>query len=205
MASKTIGQVIAEGGLKRFMDRRLIKALAHPVREHILAVLNERVASPSEIGKEIGLSVETFHHHIEVLEEFGCIERVKTMPRRGATEHFYRASMNFLIDDSQWEEFPETLKSAVSANITQEIFGDVLIALRNETFDSRRDRHASWLPVYLDEQGLQEQLLLLNETLDRSIAIHESSARRLATTGERGTRWTTGILGFEMPSPATTR
>jgi len=110
MADKTIKQVIAEGRLKRFIDRRLIKALGHPIREHILAVCNERIASATEIGKEIGLEVERFHHHVEVLEECGCIEKVESKPRRGANEHFYRAKMTALFDDRAYRQLPASLK-----------------------------------------------------------------------------------------------
>lgn len=203
MARRTIGQVIAEGRLKRFMDRRLIRALGHPVREHILAVLNERVASPTEIGKEIGLGVESFYHHIEVLEEFGCIERVGSKQRRGAKEHFYRAKTCLLIDESEWEKVPPTLKSDLSTHNIRAIFDDVLCAIRGRTFEARKGRHVTWLPGYLDEQGWQEQLALLDETLERSLDIHERSTARLAETGEPGRPGTIAILGFEMPGPGT--
>ena len=64
--------------LKTFFDRRLIEALGHPVREHILAVLNERIASASEIAEELGADVSSFYHHVEELEKLECIERVAT-------------------------------------------------------------------------------------------------------------------------------
>lgn len=76
MAARSVKDVIAGGKLKTFIDRRLIKALAHPLREHCLAVFNERVASTSDIGREIDLDVPAFYHHVEVLEELGCVERV---------------------------------------------------------------------------------------------------------------------------------
>jgi len=57
--------------LKSFVDRRLIEALRHEVREHILAVLNERVASTVEIGDEIELDVTAFYKQVQILEELG--------------------------------------------------------------------------------------------------------------------------------------
>lgn len=204
MAEKTIAQVIAEGRLKRFMDRRLIKALGHPVREHILAVLNERIASPKEIGEEIGLEVEDFYHHFEVLEELDCIECVDAKQRRGATEHFFQATSGLVFDDGAWARLPKTLKSDLSANMVKPIFDDVVEAMRRQTFDAREDRHTSWMPAYLDEQGWREELELLNETLRRALEIRKHSARRLVETGERGTPATVAILGFEMPGSRTT-
>jgi DNA-binding transcriptional ArsR family regulator len=199
MRDKTIGDVIAEGRLRTFMDPRLIKALGHPLREHILMVLNERVASPKEIGRELGLEVEDFFHHFEVLEELGFAERVETRRRRGATEHFFRASAGILFDDPEWAGLPETVKSDLSADLIKPIFDDVAAAIEDETFDARDDRHTSRLPAYLDEQGWCEMLALLKETLWGAMDIRRRSARRLAKRGEPGTPATVAILGFETP------
>lgn len=57
MKGKSMRELSEGKDLKTFMDRRLIRALGHPVREHILAVLNERIASSKEIGDEIGADV----------------------------------------------------------------------------------------------------------------------------------------------------
>jgi DNA-binding transcriptional ArsR family regulator len=68
MRGKSMQEVSESDELKTFFDRRLIEALGHPVREHILAVLNERIASASEIGEEIGADVSSFYHHVEARE-----------------------------------------------------------------------------------------------------------------------------------------
>ena len=69
--------------LKSFFDRRMIFALGHPIRQHILAVLNEREASTVEIGDEIELDVTAFHSHVEVLEENGPHRRGLEEARAG--------------------------------------------------------------------------------------------------------------------------
>ena len=66
--------------------------MGHPVRNDALSILNERVASPNEISKELGQSVGHVSYHIKVLKECECIELVDTAPRRGAMEHYYRAT-----------------------------------------------------------------------------------------------------------------
>jgi len=169
MVKKTIGQVVEEGRLKRFVDPRLIKALGHPVREHILAVLNERVASPAEIGKEIGLSVEDFYHHVEVLEELGCIEIVGTRRRRGAHEHFFRARTTLFAGDPEWE-----------------------LPAGTQRLDLGVDH-------LLDTRGWREQLALLNPSLDRSLGTHKRSASRIANGGGRAEPGAIAILSFETP------
>ena len=82
---------------KKFIDQRLIKALAHPLRSDILAILNERVASPNELSQQLGEGLSQVSYHVKVLREFDCIELVKTEPRRGAVEHFYRAIKRSLL------------------------------------------------------------------------------------------------------------
>src|SRR4051812_38057573 len=129
--------------LKTFFDRRLTEALGHPVREHILAVLNERIASASEIGEELGADVSSFYHHVEELEKLGCIERVKTKRRRGAREHFFRAKRTVFFDDEAWRRMPASLREDVEVSSLQLLFDDVLGALSTGTLDARDDRHVS--------------------------------------------------------------
>ncbi len=54
---------------KRKLDQRLIKALAHPLRVEILAILNERVASPNELAKGLGEGLSQVSYHVKVPHE----------------------------------------------------------------------------------------------------------------------------------------
>lgn len=91
-AGKSMRELSEWDKLKTFFDPRLIKAISHPVRAHILAVLNERIASGREIGEELGADVSSFYHHIELLEKLGCIERVASRQRRGRRSISFRPS-----------------------------------------------------------------------------------------------------------------
>ena len=73
------------------VDIRLMKALAHKERVEILSILSEREASPSELSEVIKASLSKIAYHVKVLKDFDLIELVRTAPRRGAVEHFYRA------------------------------------------------------------------------------------------------------------------
>jgi DNA-binding transcriptional ArsR family regulator len=185
--------------LKTFIDRRLIKALGHPVREHILAVLNERVASGREIGEELGADVSSFYHHIELLEELGCIERVESRRRRGATEHFFRAKQTLFFDDEAWRELPKSFKDDFVASSLRFLIDDVTRALGEGTFNARDDRHASWTPVSLDAQGWNEVMDLMDQALARVGAIREAATLRLARDASPQINVTVGLLAFETP------
>jgi DNA-binding transcriptional ArsR family regulator len=184
--------------LKTFFDRRLIKALGHPVREHILAVLNERIASAREISDEIGADVSSFYHHIEELEELDCIERVESRRRRGATEHFFRAKRTLFFDDEAWRAMPASLREDLAASSLQLLFDDVVRALEAGTLEVRDDRHVSWMPSAFDARGWEEATELMNQTLDGLRAIREAAAARLAL-GAPSIEATMALLAFETP------
>jgi DNA-binding transcriptional ArsR family regulator len=188
--------------LKTFFDRRLIEALGHPVREHILAVLNERVASASEIGEELGADVSSFYHHVEELEKAGCIERVKSQQRRGGREHFFQAKTSVFFDDAAWQRLPGTVKSDQAAGSLQFLIDDIVAAVQEETLNARDDRHVSWTPGFFDEQGWKEAVGVMNVALENLCSIREAAALRLSESGERGMPATLAMLAFETPSPA---
>ena len=179
------------------VDQRLVKALAHPLRVEILTILNERMASPNELSKELEEGLSQVSYHVKVLKDFECIEMVKTEPRRGAVEHYYRATSRAFLTDSDWQSLPESVKPGVSASSIQMIVDDVVGALTGGTFDARDDRHLSWTPGVVDEQGWDEAVDLANETLDRILAIQAGSAKRLAKSGEEGIPSTMVVMNFQ--------
>jgi DNA-binding transcriptional ArsR family regulator len=100
------------------LDRRLIRALGHPVRVRALEVLNVRVASPSELAKELGEPLGNVAYHVKILEENDAIELVRTAPVRGALEHFYRAKVRpwfdtVELDDAAYDEIVQMLDRVV--------------------------------------------------------------------------------------------
>ena len=199
MAGKSMREVSEWDELKTFFDRRLIEALGHPVREHILAVLNERIASAREIGEELGADVSSFYHHVEELERLGCIERVMTKRRRGANEHFFQAKRTVFFSDEDWLRIPATMRADLAARFIQAIIDDATVALRSGTLTRRGDEHVSWTPADFDEAGWVEATELMTQTLGRLTAIQKKSADRLARNGGQRVSGTIGILAFETP------
>lgn len=183
--------------LKTFFDHRLIEALGHPVREHILAVLNERIASAREIGEELGADVSSFYHHVEELERLECIERVATKRRRGANEHFFRARRTVFFSDEDWRRMPDSLREDVAVSSLQLLFDDVLEALSTGMLDARDDRHVSWTPGSFDAQGWNEAMDLMNRTLDQLGQIQDAAEIRLARGASPEISATMAILAFE--------
>jgi DNA-binding transcriptional ArsR family regulator len=183
------------------VDQRLVKALAHPLRVQILMILNERMASPNELSKELEEGLSQVSYHVKVLKDFECIEMVKTEPRRGAVEHYYRATARAFFTDTEYQHLPDSIKPGATAAVMRMMMEDVSSALEGGTFTARDDMHLSWTPGVVDEQGWEESVALVNETLERAIAIHAGSAKRLAKSSEEGIPTTVVLMNFEGVSP----
>ncbi len=185
------------------IDSRAIKALGHPARLDALRLFNERdLASPNEIAKAIGMDVNRLAHHIRVLKECDCIELVKTEPRRGAIEHFYRATKRANVTQEIAKALPKSMREGITAEMVTAIFERITAAVEADTFDQRDDRHVSWMPLTLDEEGWQAFVELKANQLQREMEIEAESRERMAQSQEPAIKATTVNMLFEMPGQA---
>jgi hypothetical protein len=185
----------------RSIDELVAHVVKHPIRIDALAVFNERVASPNEIANLLEENVSKVGHHVKELHEAGCIELVDTKQRRGAVEHFYRASLRPNISDAEWAKLSESARREISALVFQTIVAEVLGSLRAGKFDARPNRHLSWRVLSLDERGWAE---LVEEQADSLHEIEEIQARadaRLAESGETGFSAIAATMSFERAYP----
>ena len=178
-------------------DSTLLKALAHPVRARALTVLNQRVASPSELASEQGEAVGYVAYHVRVLHELGLIELVDTRQVRGATEHFYRGSVRPYLSDEFWSRLPEDARNGISVAGLDVLNKAIKQAFEAGTFDARTDRHLSNVTLELDEDGWRRANALLNSCLEELMRIGAECESR---DGEPKIRATFGLMGFESPS-----
>jgi DNA-binding transcriptional ArsR family regulator len=181
------------------VDPRLAKALSHPLRAHILAILNDRVASPNEIAEHLEERLPNVSYHVRALLDLECIELVKTTQRRGAVEHYYRAIQRPFFSDRDWKRLPQSGRQAVSDVGLQLVWKDVSQAVRAGTFDARTDRYLARSPLVLDEQGWNELNAHLGDVLDAAMRIAAESADRLAKADGRGFPTKLVLMHFESP------
>ncbi|MEX2448269.1 MAG: winged helix-turn-helix domain-containing protein [Solirubrobacterales bacterium] len=180
----------------------LVKALAHELRVEILTILNERMASPNELSKELGEGLSQVSYHVKVLKDYKCITQVKTVPRRGAVEHYYRATSRPYLSDRDWLQLPASVREGMSADLVQMVIDDASDALEAETLDAHKNRHMSRTPMQLDEKGWDDIGELLTSTLDAVMKIQTDSSTRLAKSDEEGIHAVVALLGIEMPAKA---
>lgn len=190
----------AKATSREVVDQQLIKALAHPVRAQALSILNERVASPNEIAKELEQGVGHVSYHINVLKQCECIELVGTEPRRGAVEHYYRATTRIFLDDEEWRRLPASVRPGMSASLLQNVVDDAGTALSSGTFDAREDRHLAWTKMIVDEKGWDDLNAAMADALARVIEIQNDSAARLREAGETGFQVSAVTMAYETPA-----
>jgi DNA-binding transcriptional ArsR family regulator len=73
-------------------DYEILKAVGHPLRRQMLAILATGEASAKEIAQQMGMALPNVSYHVAVLRDLGLLELVRETPRRGAIERHYRAS-----------------------------------------------------------------------------------------------------------------
>ncbi len=179
---------------------RLLKALAHPTRLHLLGMLSHREqVSPAEYSRLRLEPVSNVAYHFRALEKLGCIEIVNTRKVRGSTEHYYRRAGGVVFDDDTWLEMPDEARQIVAATIVRDLVGRVTQALQAGTFTARKDVHVTWRPVNLDELGWTEIASVLDVAFNGIAEAEVNAAKRLAKTGEDAMVATVGLLGFESP------
>jgi len=169
------------------LDARLVKMLAHPLRVRILAILEQRVASPSEIAQELDASLGVVSYHVRRLEALGMIKLVRKTPRRGAIEHYYRADAKHHIPDDAWAKVPTIVKQAMAGATLGEI-GSQVNAAASEGGFTRDDAHMSLTKVVLDEKGWREISRELARALERIDRINAESLERLRKGDHEGER-----------------
>jgi DNA-binding transcriptional ArsR family regulator len=182
------------------ITQQLAKALAHPLRVRILTSLNRGISSPNQLSQELDEPLGNVSYHVKTLLEYDCVELVKTEPRRGAVEHFYRATERAFFSDADWAKIPASARKGIDGVILEAIGQDATAAMLEGTIDSRTDTHISRTPLNLDEAGWKQLSKLLAETLESAMKIGEESATRLADDGAEGIGSTLSLLHFEVPA-----
>jgi predicted ArsR family transcriptional regulator len=190
---------------KEGVEQVVAKAFAHPLRVQILVILNEKIASPNMLAQQLDQSLNLVAYHVRVLEKYDCIELVDTKQRRGATEHFYRATRRQFLTDSEWARLPKSLRPGLSSAMLKTAFDDVEEALNENTFDELDDRHLSRTPMVVDRKGWEDAAEVLAETLERLIAIQGEATSRMGESGDEGFHSKVLMIHFKSPDNAETQ
>src|SRR3954462_15427625 len=159
------------------LDEGLLRAISHPLRHRLLGMLDGRTASPNQLARELDLPLGRVSYHIRLLSDLGAIELVRTEPRRGALEHFYRAVTTVWFSEADWQKLPRSARRGILGQNLQHIFASVTAAADGGGFDNSSSVVLR-APLELDEQGLEELSGLFRGSIRRAGEITPRAAER---------------------------
>jgi DNA-binding transcriptional ArsR family regulator len=166
-------------------DPRLVKALAHPLRVQILGVLEERVASPSDLAEQLGAPLGNVSYHVRTLADLGLLKLVRRRTRRGAVEHYYQALGRATVSNRAWSQVPSVVRRSMVGVALEQAVEDAASAASSGGFDGEESsvtRHS----LTLDQSGVREACDALAKLHDELAAIQERCGERLQGGADGG-------------------
>jgi len=182
---------------RELVDIRLMKALSNRDRVQVLSVLCEKEASPNELSEYLNTALGKVSYHVKVLKDFKLIELVRTEPRRGAVEHFYRAKQRAIFPEALWKNIPQAMRKGITRDVMGDALDDIGAAAAAGTFDAREEFHLSWTPSLLDAKAWSKLMKALIAFVDLVLETQAEASQRLAESGEDGIPTTFALFGFE--------
>jgi DNA-binding transcriptional ArsR family regulator len=184
-------------------DPRFVKAMSHPMRVRILAMLDERKASPNQLAGWLGASLGTVAYHVRTLLSLGLIELVDETRVRGAVEHHYRAKPRPGLTAEGWREASPVARQAAVGS-TLEVMGEYArVSAAAGGFD-RSDARLRRALLTLDEKGFVQLSKACDKLLEQVEKIETQAAKRLGSKPEGEIEAGLGVLLFEaarLPEP----
>jgi DNA-binding transcriptional ArsR family regulator len=165
--------------IKNIDDPRYVKAMSHPLRVRILAMLDERKASPNQLAGWLGASLGTVAYHVRTLEQLGLIELVDETRVRGAVEHHYRARARPNVTAEGWAQAPPIAKQAAVGSSLDVIAEYARASAASGGFD-RDDAQLRRALVKLDARGFTQLSKAVDKLLEQAEKIEASAAERIA-------------------------
>lgn len=174
--SKDVGPTQDEAAV----DVKLMKALAHPVRQRILQELTRsEEASPSQIAQTIGEPLTNVGYHARVLVKCDAIELVRTEVVGSSVEHFYRSRVRAVFDEDSWRNIPENVRESLLDQAFQQIWHNVRAAAKSDGLKDLRTA-AAWNALKLDDEAFVEVSRMVGDLMETAIALQIGAEQRLA-------------------------
>jgi DNA-binding transcriptional ArsR family regulator len=181
------------------LDGRLAHALSHPTRTEIIALLSDRVASPSELAKIMGVELSSVSYHTKELLKLGCVEVVDKEQVRGAMKTRYRATTRMLLDTKDWESLSKETRVGISINALNEVINRATGAVEAGTFDRRSNRSLVTMKLDADEQAWTRIQEIVRAAYEQISEVEEEVVNR-SGEGAETFRMTVSLLAYESPA-----
>ena len=166
-------------------DPRYVKAMSHPVRVRIMAMLSEREASPNELSQWLGTTLGATAYHVRTLHKLGLIELVDETRVRGAVEHHYRAKPRPKASGESWSKASPVAKQAAVGSQLRMLMDQVEASAAAGGFD-RAEALLERRAVRVDAKGFALLAGEVARLLERAEKIGADAAKRLDKASGEG-------------------
>jgi len=160
-------------------DPRYVRAMSHPLRVRILAILQQRTATPHALAEVCGATLGTTAYHVRTLHGLGLIKLVKETRVRGAVQHHYRANARPTVSDEAWAKASPVAKQAEVGASLQIIDEFARASAAAGGFD-RSDAALLRLTLRLDETGWKRLAEAYGRLFAEAQKIEEQAKERVA-------------------------
>jgi len=182
---------------------RLSKVFSDELCLKIVTELNLREMSAPQFHDEFGDgSVADVRRRFKLLAELGWLKKVNQKTggrRRGAIEHFYRATGPAIFDNCTWSDVPDPIKATYSWRTFEQLSEQVREAIEAGTFEARTDNHLSWSLLLLDRLGWKRVAMAMDALFAFILNERDRAEDRIAESGEEPITMTVALAAFESP------
>jgi DNA-binding transcriptional ArsR family regulator len=192
--------------IENISDPRYVRALGHPLRVRILAILEERTASAVELSRLLHADIGVVAYHVRKLHQLGLIELERETRVRGAIQRHYRAYERPRVSEEAWGQAPPVAKQALIDATLQQIHDYGRASNAAGGFD-RADAHITRTALKLDREGWEKLAASLMRVL-AEVGEIEQEVRDREAAGEAGELDDVGVvmmlfqaLPFSSPRP----
>ncbi len=163
-------------------DPRWLRAISHPVRVRLLAMLEEEAASPVVLAAKLEQPLGTIAYHVRTLYELGLLKLVSTRQRRGATEHYYRTVARPVPSPATWQGLGSVSKQRVLTALIDRATEHANRSAAAGGFDAG-EAQLSTQTLKLDREGYEQLAAEARGWLERAREIAAEAQRRLDEGG----------------------
>lgn len=156
-------------------EQEQVKALLHPLRRKILDRLEKGAATPSEVGRAIGVAASKAHYHVRILEKAGLVRLVESRAIGSVSEYYFApTARRFLV---QLKDGRGNIDVAGTVPLLEQVVHDVMkdahtMIDQGPEAVGRNQMLLSVLPLNAaeaDRDALESALALARERFERSV------------------------------------
>ncbi len=169
----------AQDPVTNITDPRWLRAISHPIRIRLLAMLEEEASSPVVLANKLEQPLGTIAYHVRTLYDLGLLKLVSTRQRRGATEHYYQTTGHPHATSETWEALDSVSKQRLLTATLARANDYATRSAAAGGFDAK-DSHVSVSPLKLDKKGWSQLAKECKKWLAKAEQIEAEAAARIA-------------------------